>query len=208
MENKANPNWERISQIIKHYDFESVSQFARHIGLNRGENLYQIKRGNNGISKELAEMISEKFPELSKAWVLTGEGTMMLGASADPKMKDVVGIPFYRNFPQNRPPSEPDKALYFSKEIVYDADFAARCNTDELLPLYKPDEVVFMRRCALDKPVVYGELYFIVTDYCRIFRKIRKAPQDGEIFLESLNQEKYDDMIISFEDIIELYLIV
>ncbi|MCC8018825.1 MAG: hypothetical protein LIO85_03515 [Rikenellaceae bacterium] len=51
-----------------------MAGFAQSIGLKRGENLYQIKRGNNGISRQLAERIVEYFPKISKSWLLTGEG--------------------------------------------------------------------------------------------------------------------------------------
>ncbi|WP_230312189.1 hypothetical protein [Alistipes senegalensis] len=56
----------------------SVYAFARHIGLPRGENLYQIKRGNNGLSLHLADMICEKFPEIDELWLLTGKNNMFL----------------------------------------------------------------------------------------------------------------------------------
>lgn len=35
----------------------TVNYFARYIGLTRGENLYRIKRGDNGISRDLADRI-------------------------------------------------------------------------------------------------------------------------------------------------------
>lgn len=55
-----------------------------------GENLYQIKRGNNGISRDVAERIVAKFPEISKAWILTGEGSMFASESSSASQ-----IPFY-----------------------------------------------------------------------------------------------------------------
>ena len=57
----------------------STNAFARHIGLARGENLYQIKRGNNGVSLDVANRIVAKFPEVSKLWLLTGDGPMLNG---------------------------------------------------------------------------------------------------------------------------------
>ena len=69
--------WQRLEQIIKWVGM-SVNSFGREIGLSRSENLYQIKRGHNGISRDLAEMICKRYPQISKAWVLAGEGDMML----------------------------------------------------------------------------------------------------------------------------------
>ena len=46
-------DWQRIEKIVR-WTGLSVNSFALSIGLNRSENLYRIKRGDNGISKELA----------------------------------------------------------------------------------------------------------------------------------------------------------
>lgn len=77
MREKQN-NWQRIEAVIKWANM-STNYFARHIGLARGENLYQIKRGNNGISLDVADRIVSKFPQVDKLWLLTGEGADVRG---------------------------------------------------------------------------------------------------------------------------------
>ena len=88
MREKQN-NWQRIEAVIKWANM-STNYFARYIGLARGENLYQIKRGNNGISLDVADRIVSKFPQVDKLWLLTGEGQMF----SDEKLRGVQ-IPFY-----------------------------------------------------------------------------------------------------------------
>lgn len=68
--------WERIEAVVKRSGM-TVNGFAKHIGLQRGENLYQIKRGNNGISVDVANRICERFPDINKLWLLTGDGEML-----------------------------------------------------------------------------------------------------------------------------------
>ena len=77
-ENPKRECWERIAAVIKMAQM-TTNGFARHIGLARGENLYQIKRGNNGVSLDVADRIIAKFPEVSKLWLLTGDGNMING---------------------------------------------------------------------------------------------------------------------------------
>ncbi|MEG2480326.1 MAG: hypothetical protein RSA50_08655, partial [Mucinivorans sp.] len=69
-------NWQRLEQVVR-WSGMSTNKFAMSIGLKRSENLYQIKRGNFGISKELARLICAKYPMISRLWLLTGEGQMM-----------------------------------------------------------------------------------------------------------------------------------
>ena len=69
-------NWQRLEQVVD-WSNMSTNRFALSIGLKRSENLYQIKRGNFGISKELARLITVKYPEISRLWLLTGDGEML-----------------------------------------------------------------------------------------------------------------------------------
>ena len=80
--------WQRIDTLVKMSGM-SINAFARCIGLARGENLYQIKKGNNGISRELARRIVEYYPQLSFSWLMTGEGAMYIDG------KSATGIPFF-----------------------------------------------------------------------------------------------------------------
>ncbi len=77
MINNPTDDWLRIELLIEYSGEKSVSAFARRIGLKRAENLYRIKRHKNGISKKLADAIATHFPEISRAWIILGEGKML-----------------------------------------------------------------------------------------------------------------------------------
>lgn len=74
MENKQ---WERLAAVIELGNM-SANAFAKHIGLKHAENLYRVKRGQNGISRALADRIVKHYPEISRGWLLFGEGTMLI----------------------------------------------------------------------------------------------------------------------------------
>lgn len=80
--------WQRLETIIKMSGM-SINAFARCIGLSRGENLYQIKKGNNGISRDLANRIINYYPQISFSWLVTGDGAMTVDGKSE------TGIPFY-----------------------------------------------------------------------------------------------------------------
>src|SRR5690606_30886907 len=68
-------SWVRLKKVID-WSGLSTNAFAQTIGLKRAENLYQIKKGNYSISKELADKITSKYDNINKLWLLTGEGQM------------------------------------------------------------------------------------------------------------------------------------
>ena len=75
-EKETPTNWQRIEMVIQQSKM-TANAFARHIGLPRGENLYQIKQGNNGISLDVATRICQHYPKIDKLWLLTGDGQML-----------------------------------------------------------------------------------------------------------------------------------
>jgi hypothetical protein len=68
---------ERIKEIIN-FSKMSVRRFGEHIGLKTPQILYDIIKGRNGISKDLAEKISAKCLNFKFTWILTGEGDMLV----------------------------------------------------------------------------------------------------------------------------------
>lgn len=68
-------DWLQLEKVIE-FSGKTTSAFARDIGLSRAETLYQIKKGNNHLSKELIKRIKNKYPNISVRWLLTGVGEM------------------------------------------------------------------------------------------------------------------------------------
>lgn len=86
---KISDYWERLSAVIELAEM-TPNYFARYIGLHSGENIYRIKRGQNGISRDVADRVVSKFPQISKGWLMTGEGQMYV----DEELQ-VPSIPLY-----------------------------------------------------------------------------------------------------------------
>lgn len=196
-------NWQRIEHIIKWTGFASVSAFAREIGLNRSENLYQIKRGNNGISKDLAESIATKFPEVSKAWLLTGEGAMLKG---DQQYR-ACDIPFYKedavrvaSAPEGK--YEPD--YYVSFPIFEECDFAAFTMTDAMDPEIPSGAMLFFQEVS-PLAAIPGDIYLVISSSLSGVRYLRRNARSNEIRLVPRNKADYDEVIISPQEIERLF---
>lgn len=179
-----------------------MSAFARDIGLNRGENLYQIKRGNNGISKELTEIITTKHPQLSKAWLLTGEGDMLLGRGAQQR----CDMPFYKmdavDIPFNDEMPEPEYHISFP--MFKGCELAAYTFSDAMTPDIPQGSVVFFKSTPLDA-VMPGGTYLIRSSTFNGIRQLRKEPQQSKVRLVAANKQQYDDIVMELTDIDKLY---
>lgn len=207
-------NWQRLEQLIK-WTGLSTNAFAMAIGLKRSENLYQIKRGSYGISKELASLITKKYPVVSRAWLLTGDGSM-LNIPSDPHVKNDVSkvegaIPFHNidiiELARSGDITVQKPQGYIVLPSVPSADFAAKCTGEAMSPDIPNGSTVILRAIALEM-LIPGESYLIVTQGFAAIRTVRSIESKPEcVLLSPKNKAAYDEMTIEKAKIEKLYMI-
>ncbi len=202
MREKQN-NWERIEAVIKWANM-STNYFARHIGLARGENLYQIKRGNNGISLDVADRIVTKYPQIDKLWLLTGEGQMF----TDVKVRGAQ-IPYYNLDPEQMISEvhglEPES--YLLNPMLPKCDFAM-CYKGRVMGDVIPVETVVFLRAVDREAIIPGDTYVIVTPKFTALRIVRLGDAQDKLCLIAGDRENYDDMQIALSDVTAAYRVV
>lgn len=200
-------NWSRLEEIIKWAGLTTHS-FAVHIGLNRSENLYQIKRGRNGISSDLANRIIAFFPEIDYNWIMTGEGYML---NQNPVCYDNCGkgIPYFQgeltdilnNFESHTPQS------YIKIPIICDCDLCASMTGDAMSPEIEPGSLLLIKNIDPEY-ISFGERYIIMADSNILVRYIRPAEEStDQLSLMPVNTGKYDTLTIKRKSIKKLFLI-
>ncbi|MBE6193083.1 MAG: helix-turn-helix transcriptional regulator [Rikenellaceae bacterium] len=197
----GNRAWERLSVIIKESGL-SVHAFAKHIGMQRSETLYQIKRGQIGISRTVAQSVVDCFPEYSAMWLQSGMGTMYANPTAERGY-----IPCY-NLPLSQISEisgvEADDYLYIP--MISDADFAIRHISDDMQPKVLNGALLILKSTNV-KSIIFGEMYVVRTADFTLLRVVRSAGEDDCLRLVAL-KEGYDDMIIQRSDVLELYSVL
>lgn len=198
-------DWQRIEKIVKWTGASSVNAFARTLGLNRAEILYQIKRGNNRISKDLTDIITSKYQELSKAWILTGEGTML---TTTPCPSYEHAIPYYRMDVVRllMLKTRPEPSAMLSLPIFPGSEFAALYFGQSMAPEIPQGAIVIFKHT--DKDTIFpGEMYLIISEAFHGIRYIRKEVDSPTLRLVPKNKEDYDEMLMETAQIEDLYII-
>jgi len=67
---------QKIEELLHHFRMDQ-KEFAEKCGFNP-RIVSNIKRGVCGMSKKVTKQITDAFPDVNKAWLLEGEGPMML----------------------------------------------------------------------------------------------------------------------------------
>ncbi|MFI3282399.1 MAG: hypothetical protein SNG10_02575 [Rikenellaceae bacterium] len=200
-------NWERLESVIKWANM-STNYFARHIGLLRGENLYQIKRGNNGISRNLADMIVKSFPEINLLWLLTGEGQMF----AEPEIAG-DGIPFYNVDVESniRDVENLDPMSIMAMPMHVDGDLAMMYSGRAMGDIIPSNTIVLLKK-ILPETIIPGGEYVILTKNVVTLRIVcfdNNVAEDvayGDVLkLVSADSVKYNDIFVNRTDVEMVY---
>ena len=166
---------ERLIFVI---DIVGMSTYAlsRHIGFQRPENLYQILRGKCGISKNMANIIHQKFPRYSIDWLIYGDND-----SQETLHDNIVRIPLYNNYETMLfPPVLPaDEILIFSSTLAANAQIAITYADERFNPDSRKS-VLLLRKKAVAEEICYGNMYFIVADHLRLVRRVYKSPGNSK----------------------------
>ena len=195
-------SWVRLKKIID-WTGLSTNAFAQTIGLKRAENLYQIKKGNYSISKELADKITTKYDNINKLWLLTGEGQMFtqdaLTTNAIPYFDS--GIDKFESIDE-LPPTH-----YLHIPLLANCDMAVMHTGESMKPDIPSGSVVVLKEVDLDS-VVSGNIYLLMTDDYNIIRSIRLNETDTDTLrLIPKNTDEFDEITIEKKKINRLFLV-
>ena len=171
----------------------SVNAFALNIGLRRSENLYQIKRGNNGISKELAETIVVRYPNISKGWILAGEGEMFCNTTSKNQAQNSINF-FNRDIEfvaTHLEELEADDRIWFKR--FEGCSFAGLHLGDSMIPEIPPGAVVVVREETVEN-IIPGGIYVIISDSFNGIRYVRSGLTAGKLRLVAANKEAFDEI--------------
>ncbi len=195
-------DWQRVDKVIQWAGL-STNSFALNIGLTRAENLYRIKKGKNGVSKELAEMITRRYPDVSRAWLLTGEGSMFLCPE-----EGRGGIPFYESDIMNlvRQERMPTPTAILPDPRFKGCTLAALLLNDSAQPDIPCGATLFVERKPDVEHIVPGYRYVVVSDRVVGLRRISYAPGSDRLSLEAANP-RYGTMVIDRCEVDALYLV-
>ena len=202
--NTAKDGWDRLSQVVDESGL-TLHSFAMAIGLLRSETLYQIRRGQIGISNKVADSIIAAYPQYNKAWLLTGFGNKY----ADPSSAK-GHIPFYNcNLSQiiNIDHIEPESYIFLP--MASSADFAIIYHGEDMMPSIPSGTVLLLSKCD-PRAVVYGNEYVVVTEKFVTLRRVRNQQSDTlepRFRLEADNPERFDSVTVCVADVLATYAV-
>ena len=193
--------------LLMHREGLSQVAFAAKIGRNQS-NVSDIMRGKRNVPKGFIDDILNFFPNVSKDWLMFGEGTMS-GDSipADEKTRDTrprlpktMAEPNIEDFLAG-----PGRKLCQEKPVVTqfaDYEFTLILKNDRMTPKYqRGDELAFRKSSIIE----WGNDYLLDTAEGPKFKKVYNNEKAGSVRCVSYNKKDYPDFDIPKDKIYGYY---
>jgi hypothetical protein len=200
-------NWKRLLQVIERFG-KSINGFAMQIGLSRAENLYHIRKGNYGISEDLADRIIKQDAEIDRTWLLSGVGNMLRSEVIEPER-----VPFYLDEVEEILPGiaciEPSGYIQLPCKI--NCDLVIRSFSKPMSDTISAAQDLFLKRVDIDS-VVQGNEYVLMLNHPTdnvIWRRVRWVSKNSNRWrLVARNREEFPDLFIDRSEVMQAWRVI
>ena len=196
---------DRVVAVLKHIGM-NVNRASKMLGIPQRTLNRQVNEGGN-ISMDLVYAILNNVPEISPAWLIAGEGPMLVGEEAP----SIDTVPFYEDLPLsagNRDAFNPaqEKPSAFFSIPTCQADFYFPVSGSSMEPEFNDGDVVGVKRVERSEGIVHGAVYMIVTNENRMIKRCYHDNNDPNlIWCVSPN---YPSFPINKNDVCALFKVV
>ena len=211
--------------LVLDYTGLNANLLSQKIGLPKYR-LYDITQGRTkAISYEIADKVTSSFTTISRDWLLTGKGSMLVGdgvSTPDPEQSPApltpkTAVRYYPNIPitashiEDMPnPSYEDTECQLLTIPGFEGCVAFPAVGDSMYPRISNGDIVVFREWQ-ESYISNGEIYLIITRLGdRTIKYLTQITDDdgGKHYLcRSANpdQDKYAPFEIDGDDIVRLY---
>ena len=191
---------DRIRQFISYIGL-TVSEFEGKAGLSNGS----VSKMGDGTRRTTIDKISNSFPELSKVWLLTGEGEMLTADAPVVEQRKQESEGGSLDGFDNLGVSLPDCEVIYSP--IKDADMAITVSGKSMEPDYPEGCRVVVKRINHALFIEWGREYVLDTINGIVLKTLEPSDDPNFIRCTSLNpdQRRYAPFEIPKESVRGVY---
>ena len=202
---------ERIEELLHHFRM-SATDFAEKAGFSAGI-IADIRREKQHISKNICGKIIKAFPEVSKEWLLEGEGGMIKKQYSNNE-NDTYGysvpiLPVYAQAGSIDEFSVSVKENECERVIVpiKGADLVIPISGNSMEPEYHSGSQILIKKINERAFIDWGKVYVLDTCNGSVIKRIFPSDDPNKFKCVSINPE-YPPFEVSCDDIIGVYRVL
>ena len=171
---------QRVVEVLKHKGL-NVNRASKVLDIPQRTLNRQVNEDGK-ISMELVYAILNNFPEVSSAWLIAGEGSMLV----DSCEAVLAGAPFYQDLPVSAgyrdvfDPAKETPTSYISLPVK-GAEFYFPVSGNSMEPEINDGDIVGVKRVERNEGIVHGSVYMVVTNENRMIKRCYHDNNDPDL---------------------------
>lgn len=206
-----------INKILEHTGL-TPSVFAKKLGEKRPQRIYDIQTGKTKkLSPEIADKIISAFPDISRTWLLTGEGNMLNEGAATPTPPSddkVTTVPLLPISAQGGTLNDfvmAVKGLDCEKIIspIGKVDFAITVSGDSMAPEYPSGSQVLIKKINERAFIDWGRTYVLDTCNGTVIKKLMPSDSGDSAVVKCVSiNPAYPPFEVNLHDVYGIYRVM
>lgn len=207
----------KIDRFLQYLDRKGITENKATVDCSLSQGLlHQAKSGKSDLGYKTLDKIFDKYQDLNKEWLLTGEGEMLKSESVARRTDDKDGIPFYDiNVTASITESFndiPEEVQYFiSYPPLNDCTAAFPVYGESMEPDFYAGEIILVKEIKNVDSMLWGEPYLIITnancDNLRTIKNVYLSQDRTKFILRASNPRYAGDTIIDRSDVLKIFIV-
>ena len=219
-EPKGLPATEVLDSIISHLQ-TNMKALSETIGLSSPQRIYNISYGKGGFSKDIANKIVQKYPELNILFILNGEGDMLKTSQtshiATLLRSSGEGIPLipidamagFQSGDNEGVTLEQCERYTVPEFEQQGVDFLIRVSGSSMHPKYSNGDILACKKIQKLTFVQWGKVYVLDTAQGSLVKRLFEDKTDKQqVVCKSDNAERYPEFQIHRDDIRSVSIVI
>lgn len=187
----------------------TIRGFEKAVSLSNG----YINNLKNGFSPNVLSRILETFPDLSREWLLYGEGEMLKEEVPTAEISYRDGVPYYDEdfllgFEEIGAPDSENPAFLIRMPGYEKATLWCNASGHSMEPEINNGDIIALQRIEDPSFLPFGDVYgFITTNGMRTIKRLGRSTREGYYRLIPTNKE-YDEQDIPINKIAYVYRVM
>lgn len=196
----------RIKTFIE-YKGISVRKFEIALGMANGAIHNATVKGSSLTSQWITKML-EVFPEVNPAWLMTGQGNMLVVADADKSKIPYYNVDFTGGFVELYNDQTQNPINYIDCQDIKGAEMWCNIKGHSMEPTITDGDRIALKNVGKNESIKYGHIYAVVTnDGLRTVKRIERGTSDDKILLVADNKD-YKSQEIELGNVEHLFKVV
>lgn len=202
---------ERMGRFDKYMEYRGLNDNQVTLACDLSQGLIgQARTGKSDLGTKTIDKILSIYQDLSRVWLLTGEGDMLVGNKSElvepisPQSVLLLPVSAQGGHLNDFVPSVMERECERINSPIKGADFAIKVSGDSMAPEYPSGSIILIKKINERAFIDWGRVFVLDTCNGTVIKRIFPTKEPNIVECRSINPE-YPPFEVSLNDVYGVY---